>query len=93
MVKKIIEKWNSEKWFEIFERNAEAYDFSELQKYVKAIKRMKGQAKLFLESEYGAEQSCGQHAEWAGHWKQIKLFNAALQVSGGTEKEFEIYDR
>ncbi|XP_051864342.1 uncharacterized protein LOC127566354 [Drosophila albomicans] len=39
------------KWFEIFERNADAYELSEKQKYVQARGKMVGTAKLFLESE------------------------------------------
>jgi len=39
------------KWFEIFEKNAEAYELSEKQKYVQARSKMIGSAELFLESE------------------------------------------
>jgi len=39
------------KWFDIFERNAEAYELTEKQMYVQARGKMVGAAKLFLESE------------------------------------------
>lgn len=78
-------------WFENFEKNAEAYDLNEKQKYVQARNKMIGAAKLFLEAVSVSDYSTLKEVLTNEFYKSFSSAEVHKQLSNRKKMENESF--